>query len=430
MRSRLPALTMGAVVLLAGWGPQAQAAQTAISDVKVGWTDATHAKITITWTEPDPVANTVSLATVDGPTISQLGTTAAGEKNELVVSTAGFGNTYDPAEQSWIEVSDPAGNEAHSVAFDRFVYHSAATLSFAADGTLHWTIPSNTTVDGTPGDPFDLPNIYRYSSHQTVDASPDPGDCKVVAQSPVTTTPTGAVARLATSSILDISVTNDWGSTGATTYLMTVHSLTTAAPAATQYGASVSLTGTLTVDVPYESGHPPYCTPQPTPGSNATVVLQARSVGGTAWVEAGRTRTDAKGGYTFLSANRGVREYRVVSLASAGGGFATYLGVSATKIVRATTRVMSAKFIKPVISYGATPQAYLWVEPTGTQKAALQFKNASGVWQGLGYKTLYAGKGLLQFPWHRRGTVQFRWWVPGYGGTDATYTGPFSLTVR
>ncbi len=319
MRSRLLALTTGAVVLLACWGPQAQAAPTAISDVKIGWTDATHAKITITWTESDPVANTVSLATVDGPTISQLGTTAAGEKNELVVSTATFGSSYDPAERSWIEVSDPAGNKAHSVAFDRFVYHSAATLSFAADGTLHWTIPPNTTADGTPGDPFDLPNIYHYSSHQTVDASPDPGDCKAVAQSPVTTTPTGTVARLATSSVLDISATNDWGSAGSIAYLMTVRSLTTAAPTATQYGTSVSLTGTLTVDVPYESGHPPYCTPQPAPGSNATVVLQARSVGATAWVEAGRTRTDAKGGYKFLSTNSGVREYRVVSLASATG---------------------------------------------------------------------------------------------------------------
>jgi hypothetical protein len=95
---------------------------------------------------------------------------------------------------------------------------------------------------------------------------------------------------------------------------------------------------------------------------------------------------------------------------------------------------MSAKFITPVIKYGAKPQAYLWVDPANTQKAALQFKNASGVWQGVSYKTLYAGKGLLQFPWNRRGVTQFRWYVPAstHNGLPvaAVYTGGFNLTVR
>jgi hypothetical protein len=88
-----------------------------------------------------------------------------------------------------------------------------------------------------------------------------------------------------------------------------------------------------------------------------------------------------------------------------------------------------------VITYGTRPQAYLWVNPAGTQKAALQFKNASGAWQGVSYKTLYAGKGLLQFSWSKRGATQFRWWVPGSTTStglhvEPVYSGVFTLTVR
>ena len=103
--------------------------------------------------------------------------------------------------------------------------------------------------------------------------------------------------------------------------------------------------------------------------------------------------------------------------------------------VAATTHLVSAKFIKPVITYGTKPQAYLWVDPAGSQRAALQFKNASGSWQGVMYKTLSSGKGLAVFNWNRRGTAQFRWWVPGTTTStglkvDPIYTAAFTLTVR
>jgi hypothetical protein len=117
-----------------------------------------------------------------------------------------------------------------------------------------------------------------------------------------------------------------------------------------------------------------------------------------------------------------------------GDSFATVGSTTASKLITATTRVMSAKFITPTINYGTQPQAYLWVDPPNTQKAALQFKNASSVWQGVAYKTLSAGKGLLQFPWNKRGVTQFRWYVPATTHNSlpvaAVYTGVFSLTVR
>jgi len=75
------------------------------------------------------------------------------------------------------------------------------------------------------------------------------------------------------------------------------------------------------------------------------------------------------------------------------------------------------------------------VDPAGTQKAALQFKNGSGVWQGVTHKTLYAGRGIATFTFNRKGATQFRWWVPGSTTStgltvDPVYSGIFTLTVK
>jgi hypothetical protein len=141
--------------------------------------------------------------------------------------------------------------------------------------------------------------------------------------------------------------------------------------------------------------------------------------------------TTVHGNYTATFRNPGHREYRVVVANQLNADGVPRFGAdSATVGVRATTRVVSAKFIQPMVNLGTQPQAYLWVDPAGTQKAALQFRNASGVWQGVTYKTLYAGRGLIAFPWNKRGTTQFRWWVPASPPADATYSGVFSLTVR
>lgn len=108
---------------------------------------------------------------------------------------------------------------------------------------------------------------------------------------------------------------------------------------------------------------------------------------------------------------------------------------SAVKLVRSTTRVVSAKFIAPVVTYGTKPQAYLWVDLAGSQQATLLFKNASGAWQGMTHKTLSSGRGIATFTFNRRGATQFRWWIPGSTTStglkvDPVYSGIFTLTVR
>jgi hypothetical protein len=118
------------------------------------------------------------------------------------------------------------------------------------------------------------------------------------------------------------------------------------------------------------------------------VVLHGRNSATSPWYVVGATKTDAQGKYSFTVKNPGAREYRAVLTDPAAGGVARYQSISASKTVRANTKVVQAKFIDPTIFIGQMPNAYLWVDPAGTQRAALQFKNAGGVWQGLTYKNL------------------------------------------
>jgi hypothetical protein len=173
-------------------------------------------------------------------------------------------------------------------------------------------------------------------------------------------------------------------------------------------------------------------------GSNftATVTLQAEDVAGGTWADLQSfTLSSAYRAFQFTVPSNGARTYRVAVNSSESNPTVYYGSTSQTAQLRSVTRVMSAKFIKPVISLGTQPQAYLWVNPAGQQRAALQWKNPSGIWQGITYKYLYDGKGLVAFAFNRRGTFQFRWYVPGTSTVDglpvdATYTGPFSLTVN
>jgi hypothetical protein len=441
---RLLALA-GAVALLSGWGIQAaQAAPGDISAVKIAWSDATHTKIRISWSETTPVANSLTWMT-DSQVVAAIGSTSAGGPNELVVGTGSFGPTVEADAKTWIVVSDPAGDEARSVDFDRFVYYQAdVQLSFAADGTLHWTAAPDTVPDGTPGDPLDLPKAYRYALRQRVDNDPaGMYDCKDVPASGPTSSRTGVVPRLGTASALLLDISNEWGTSATDAgFVETTAALTIAAPTATQYGTSATFTGKLTAGFMFIRGMPPFCDQQLEPRAGQTLTLQARPIGATAWSVVGTTQTDANGNYKLAVKNLGTRQYRVVRATTAsrhtspfGGDTAAYGGSSASKVVRTSTRVMSAKFIAPVINYGTKPQAYLWVDPAGSQRAALQFKNASGAWQGVMYKMLSSGRGIATFAWNRRGATQFRWWVPGSTTSaglkvDPVYTGAFTLTVR
>jgi hypothetical protein len=407
----------------------AHAAGTGIGAVTVAWSDATHTKVRITWTETTPVANTVDLATwIDNP----IGTTTAAQPNEVLVPVTRFPQTHADGKH-YVTVSGPDGVKARSVDFDAYVYApERATLSFPTYDHLAWSVPADTSVDGTPNDPLDLPTQTTYLVETRFDdPKQDDVECTPL---PTTTSPVpnGQIARPSTPVSLEIHTRNEWGpSTDGTWDLIDLTSgVTIAAPASSPLGGNTTLTGQVNVSGLDVSGRPPSCTQYETASPFTPVIVQQRTSPTAPWTVVGSTKADNTGKYSATFRNPGHREYRVVVAGQALNGHTLFGGDSATKAVRAATRVVSAKFIQPVVNLGTQPQAYLWVDPAGSQQAALQFKNASGAWQGLTYKTLSSGRGLVAFPWNKRGATPFRWWVPASATADATYSGVFTLTVR
>ncbi len=381
------------VLLLAGW--QVPSASAAVSGVQLAWVDATHAKVRITWSESTPTANTLTLETDDGGEPLSLGSVPVGAPNELLVNTSYLGYTTYPY-VSKIVVSDQAGDESSSVGFDRYSRTGGGpNFTFAPQGGVRWDLGADPYWDSTPDDPLDVSDGTKYVVRLRYDKQPHTyGDCGEVLL-PATTATNGVIPDNGQPAVVTVLTANEWnpklrgnyGSGIATT------SLTIAAPTATSYGTPLTLTGVGAHHDVLQDG-PLVCQQRVYPMISVLVALQGRNSPTSAWYVVGNTHMDSTGKYSFSLPNPGAREYRVVYSTTAGGANAIMYGsTTVTKAVKATTRVMSAKFISPVITYGTKPQAYLWVDPAGTQQAALQFKNASGAWQGVGYKTLYAGKG-------------------------------------
>ncbi|TDO52576.1 hypothetical protein EV643_102415 [Kribbella sp. VKM Ac-2527] len=434
----------GSVALLGGVTGQVAQADTrkaaAISAVQVEWADAEHTNIKITWTETTPVANTLSLGTSGSPVTTEFGVSPVGADNEFIIDSAslldsaGHSSTADPAAKSWIVVAADGETSARSADFDRFLYQpSGVTVSFTADNQISWSIPAS--PNSVQDDPLDVPSQLRYLVIRRLD--PDPASAGSACQNEdvaTTSTTTGVVAPNGQPYELSVNPDNEWGARlGPVANVRLATSATISAPASSPYGGNTTITGQVTGRSLQISGPPsdPICDEATIGVPNQSVVLQQRTSSTAAWTVVGTTKTDATGKYTAVVKNPGHREYRVVPANTGGVGAAAHgAAPTASRAVRAITRVVSAKFIQPVITYGTKPQAYLWVDPAGTQQAALQFKNASGVWQGVMYKTLYAGRGIATYSWNRRGATQFRWWVPATPTADATYSGIFTLTVR
>ena len=405
----------------------------AISDVQVGWTDAAHVDVKITWSESTPVANTLTLkSTAADVPENKFGTTTAVDPNEYVISATDLGYTADAAAKAWIVVGDPDGGQAQSLYFDTFLYYtSKLTFSFTADNQVRWTVPADTSTDSTPNDPLDLhTKEYRYLAQRRIDNDPNGTyECDET-NFPETTTTTGLIPNAGKPYSLWVNIDNEWGTrNGPYVTVDTTSAITIAAPTVTKYGENTTITGMVSGRTVFESGMPPVCNEENLDPANQPVTLQSRTSSTAAWTTVGTTKTDAQGNYTAVVKNQGYREYRIVRPNTAAGDYAAYGATGASKVVRSPTRVVSAKFIAPIINYGTKPQAYLWVDPAGSQQAAVQFKNASGVWQGITYKTLSAGRGIATFTFNRRGATQFRWWVSASPGVDATYSGIFTLTV-
>ena len=410
------------------------------ANVQLSWAD--NGKVRISWSETAPAPNTITLEQ-DGADDIQVATTTADQPNQVEVSRYDLQASSNPAAVARIVVSEPSGDVARSVDFDRYIRGPAQLrLTGQADGDLAWSFPPDTSVDTTPDDPLDVPAPDQYVVRLLV-AGEQPytyDQCRQV-ELPPSTVPEGVIENRGRAMDVKISSQNEWAGAEMAWRLVRASSITLDPPAAAPYGLTLNLSGAVVVTSLYENPAPPngglpQCFEQRhTRPVGVPVILHARNTPTSAWYVVGSGKTDAEGKYRFSLRNPGAREYRTVVATDPAGVSPLHGSVSVVRPVKVPTRIVSAKFIQPVIPYGTKPQAYLWVDPAGSQKAALQFKNASGAWQGLTWKTLYAGRGLVAFNWYRRGATQFRWWVPG--GTTSTglkvdpvYSGVFSVTIR
>ena len=425
-----------AMVLLGGLGTPAvaQAATSSPSqaeNVQLAWVDG---KVKISWTENAGIPNTVALE-IAGKDDKQLGSTTADAPNQLIVPASALEPSHDPASTAKIVISDPSTAEARSAAFDRY---TRGTSSFdpvvTGTGNLGWSFAPDSAVDTTPNDPLDVDQPERFVPQLTLAPTTGTvGACRVVR---LPAAEFGTVPHQGKPYNLDMFAVNEWGESRIAGQRVRSSSITYTAPASSTFGKSVTMSGVMSLRSVKES--PAGTCQEGADGADKgriQIILHARNSATSPWYVVNTAQTDALGKYSFTLTNPGAREYRTVVTPSAAGGVAQYQSISTPKVVRATTKVVSAKFISPVIMIGQRPNAYLWVEPAGSQRAALQFRNASGVWQGLMYKTLYAGRGLSgPFAFNRLGTHSFRWWVPASLSStglpvDAVYSSVFTLTV-
>ncbi|TWD75316.1 hypothetical protein FB561_6754 [Kribbella amoyensis] len=401
----------------------------AVADVRLAWAGA--GKVRISWTEPAGRENSIFLKTA-GQT-ERIGVTSATAPNELIVPISALKPSHDPASTARIYVEDPSTAGASSAAFDRYVRGETALAPMMTAGALQWQFAPDTATDTTPNDPLDVSDPGRIQPRLL---RSDAGRCESVSL-PATTGLSGTVPRQPGAYTADLVLANEWGESKLASVRVRTSSTTFSTPAAGVYGGRLTMSGAISLQELAHTG-PGECTLPP--GMNGLggreMVLHGRNSATSPWYVIGVAKTDAQGKYTFVIANTGAREYRAVLKESAGAGLANYQSISTPKVTRAIPQVIEARFVEPEIALGQQPNATVVVAPYGSHQVALQFKNASGQWQGLMYRTLVGGGAESgPFAFNRVGTHQFRWWVAASTGStglpvDAGYTYPFTLTVR
>ncbi len=424
MAKRGVALAAAAVAVLTGWSVPAHAAGE-IGAVALSWQAG---KVKVTWTEAAPVANAVKLSTG-----AELGTTTADGANELLVDRALIGTSADAADSVTIVVSDGAAASAASPAFDRYLPQPAklTTTLVDPDDSVRWSAPA-AGADQTPNDPLDVAGSTTYAARLHESSQ---GNC-VSSPLPNSTPTSGEVARRTKWYTITAAATNEWGTVPLAKHAESAIGFSEAHVGSTSatgyaYGQTDVMTGGIGLGSMNSD-----CLSFTEWGGHGPLTLEARDNPDAAWTLVKVLQPDGFGQYRLAVPNAGTRQYRTVRPTERRpDGTFVYGDDSPPATVRSITRVVDAKFITPVIPLGTQPQAYLRVDPEGSQQAALQWKNASGVWQGISYKTLASGRGLLSFPFNRRGTAEFRWWTPGTtlanGRTvEATYSQVFTLTVQ
>lgn len=412
-----------------------------VSDVRIAWSDSTHAKVRITWTETSPQPNHIWAVDDDGNTYGGH-YVFTDDANSIDVPYWEFmkATPYEPDPGAVRRVvvaigepNQPDTGEARSVRFDamRPPQPVFEDLAFGANGSVVLRWRPGDIVDVTPDDPLDVPRtslfvVYGGLPNTTEFYTP------LNEPSPATTfTMPGpqrpnyglAVTETGTFSWPDFYRQVQVNGTG----------VKATVPAAASYGSRITIAGSVSAINTVCEGGGALCRSLSRPDPGHPVVVQARNGPASAWVSVASTSAGPTGTYSVQIGAAGTRQYRVVAV-NQDFGLSLRVGTASTPTTtRVPTRVLSAGFADSTVSYGAKVTARVSVSPAGRQRATLQRRDLAGVWRAVKWVYLTGGKGSYTFTATQRGSSYYRFAVPAStlnGLTvEAVSTAAFRLAV-
>jgi hypothetical protein len=208
--------------------------------------------------------------------------------------------------------------------------------------------------------------------------------------------------------------------------------ITASTPAAATYGLPMTITGLA------EERFRAACIgcDSTSPSPSRRVVLHARRDASSPWVGVTSGMSDSQGRFAFQVVAPGTRQYRVALLGVPyPQSSIIYVGATSSATTTITrTRVLSSRFLDPTAVRGQKVTARLWVSPASAVTAYLQ-RWTGKAWIGVKEVKLTKGVGQYTFTAVIRGTVPYRYVIPGTKAPNGlpvagVITAPFYLSTR
>ncbi|TDU89837.1 hypothetical protein EV138_3414 [Kribbella voronezhensis] len=435
---RKSALAVLPVALVAATlsGPSAQA----VGVAQIGWTDATHTNIRISWPAHTGPLRVVSKSPLSADRVLADQTSA----DQVVIAK---GQLQVGSTDVMVEVRDATSKElvAQTTHFDTIApYPSLDWPAKAAAGgaiTVSWTFESSTGApDSTPNDPLDV--------------TPTSARIRMTGTNGCTWTKLPAVNGQHGSTTLPYQkppfrvgtyADTEWGASQDQGLAVVNFAVSQKVPASTPYGDDIRVPFTSDAIRPGHCSNGVASAPYKVSVQNA-VDLQTRNSSTAGWrsTSGGAVIWPALTPKVFRETSIGAREYRTVAyndyeavvIAGSDPEVNWVVGYSAvTPPVAAVTpyKLMRAMFSPATVTLGQKTTAVIGVRP---------YSNVTGIiqrWNGTAWVThsslaIRSGDGTYSYKPTVRGKQTFRFLVPSstYGGLKINWiaTNAFSLTVR
>lgn len=330
----------------------------------------------------------------------------------------------------------PDTGTVYSASFDTYTPPQTRVTGIApsAGGTVSWVWPAvSAKPDPNGPDPLDLPETpVRYQ--------PMVSGGQAMVPAGAVTTGTRAVRRdTGGPHRLGVMTVNAWAPVpdGYEAHYTAADLVDTTAafnaPSIAIYGSEVTVLGQVRTSI-YACNTAGACGPTDNgTAAGRTVRIDARKNSTSPWGIATITSTDSRGIYRATLGTPGTRQLRAVVLPRDPGSDYHRGATSRTITTVARTRLYSARFLDPTVSYGQPAVAFVAIAPAGSARALLQRRGADGVYRGVAYVQLSSGRGTFRMTAAPRGTTYYRYVVLAstYNGhyIAGVTSGAFPLTV-